>query len=209
MLTNIGIIDYGMGNLHSVSQAFKRLNTSFSIVKQPSDLNKCTALVLPGVGSFDPAMSNLNETKLIPNIQNWAKEGKPFLGICLGLQLLFDTSEEGKCEGLGIIKGKVKKLPIKPSQRIPHMGWGNLIEERSCPLFNKSKKQNWVYFVHSYSAEVANKKELSATVPYEDFKITAIVWKDNIGACQFHPEKSGKAGERMLSNWLDWMANNN
>ncbi len=201
----IGLIDYGMGNLYSVNQAFNRLNKLVIPITNPSHLDKCNALVLPGVGSFDPAMENLTKTKLIPHIKHWADEGKPFLGICLGLQLLFESSEEGKHKGLGMIKGRVKRLPNNQKERIPHMGWSELKKVKNCPLLEIKTKQNWMYFVHSYSAIVEDKQNLSATVSFGDLDITAIVWKDNIGACQFHPEKSGKEGERMLSNWLKWL----
>ena len=205
MTLNIGLIDYGMGNIYSVKKAFQRINQSIILVKLPDDLNNCDALILPGVGSFDPAIENLKNTKLIPYIKNWAAEGKHLLGICLGLQLLFEYSEEGSKEGLGLIKGNVKKLPKYKKERIPHMGWAKLKKEEGCPLIESSADENWMYFVHSYSAIVSNKKNLAASANYGDLNISAIVWEDNIGACQFHPEKSGKAGQKILSNWINWI----
>ena len=202
---NIGLIDYGMGNLYSVKQVFKRLEQNIINIKNPHDLIDCDALVLPGVGSFDPAIENLNNTKLIPHIKEWVNKGKPFLGICLGLQLLFESSEEGSKKGLGIIKGKVKKLPADQNERIPHMGWSKLSKNKDCPLLKKTTEQSWMYFVHSYSAIVLNKEDLAASVAFGSFNITAIVWKDNIAACQFHPEKSGEEGQEMLCNWLEWV----
>ena len=205
MIFNIGLIDYGMGNLHSVKQAFKRLNQNIITVKKPSDLEACSALVLPGVGSFDPAMLNLTNTGLIPHIKAWAEQGKPLIGICLGLQLLFESSEEGSEKGLGIFKGQVKQLPKKQNERIPHMGWSKLTNVKSCPLLKKTDPNYWVYFVHSYSAVTSKESDVSASVIFGDLEVTAIVWKDSIGACQFHPEKSGKSGQRMLFNWIEWI----
>tara|TARA_Y100001968_G_scaffold239748_1_gene223249 strand:- start:816 stop:1409 length:594 start_codon:yes stop_codon:yes gene_type:complete len=194
-----------MGNLHSVNQAFKRLNQSIIHVKKPSDINGCKALILPGVGAFDPAIKNLQETKLIPHINEWVKNGNPLLGICLGLQLLFESSDEGKSKGLCLLKGNIKHLPKDQSERIPHMGWSLLQEEENCPLLGKGEPPSWMYFVHSYFAVPSEKTNLSASVKFGERKVTAIVWKDNFGACQFHPEKSGKAGERLLMNWIEWL----
>ena len=205
MIDNIGLIDYGMGNLHSVSQAFKRLNQSINQIKEPSDLNSCKALILPGVGAFDPAMQNLEKTKLIPHIKEWVRKGKPLLGICLGLQLLFESSDEGTSKGLSLLKGNVKHLPNDKTERIPHMGWSLLKEEENCPLLRKDQAKSWMYFVHSFHAIPSEKIDLAATVKYGKSMVTAIVWKDNFGACQFHPEKSGKAGERLLLNWIKWL----
>ena len=208
MIFDIGLIDYGMGNLHSVEQAFNRLNQAITIVKKPSDISKCKALILPGVGSFDPAMRNLIDTGLIPHIKAWVEEGKPLLGICLGLQLLFESSDEGSEKGLGILKGQVKKLPKEQNERIPHMGWSKLISLKECPLLKTTDPPHWMYFVHSYAASTSNKNELAASVAFGDLQITAMVWKDNLGACQFHPEKSGKAGQKMLFNWIEWIKKN-
>ena len=208
MILSVGLIDYGMGNLHSVKQAFKRLNQSIKIVKDPNDLNNCNALILPGVGSFDPAMENLADTGLIPYIKQWVEEDKPLLGICLGLQLLFESSDEGSKKGLGLLKGHVKVLPQNQKQRIPHMGWSELKQTKDCPLFKDSEAPYWMYFVHSYAAITSNQNDLAASVPFGDLNITAIVWSKRLGACQFHPEKSGKSGQKMLVNWLEWIKRN-
>ena len=204
---NIGLIDYGMGNLHSVEQSFKRLDISLTRFKSPEKMHKFDALILPGVGSFDPAIKNLEKTTLVPYLLDWVKSEKPLLGICLGLQLLFDYSEEGTNKGLGLFKGKVKKIPHFKDEKIPHMGWGKLKSERNCPLIADENKHQWVYFVHSYSAIVSEEKDLAASVPYGNTKLTAIVWKNNVGACQFHPEKSGKTGHLILSQWVKWLKN--
>ena len=205
MIHKLGLIDYGMGNLHSVENAFKRIGTQIYIVKRPLDLNNCTALILPGVGAFDPAMQHLERTKLIPYIQDWIINEKPLLGICLGLQLLFESSEEGKSKGLGVIKGHVKKLPKTPNELIPHMGWSLLQGKRSCPLIDKKTNNNWMYFVHSFYAVPDNEKDLAATTIYGEQEVSSIIWKGRLGACQFHPEKSSQAGQRMLLRWLNWL----
>ncbi len=205
MKVNIGLIDYGMGNLHSVEQSFKRLNQAISIVREPKNLNNCQALILPGVGAFDPAMENLQKTNLIPELKQWALDKRPLLGICLGLQLMFESSDEGKKEGLGIIKGKIKHLPIKKEEHIPNIGWALLRRKTKCPLFNETTNPQWMYFVHSYSAVPADERNIAATIDFGGKDVTAIVWKERLAACQFHPEKSGKSGERLLFNWLSWL----
>ncbi len=207
--SKIGLIDYGMGNLHSVQKAFERLKQAVKIINLPSDINDVGALVLPGVGSFDPAMQELKKTNFIPFIKSWVNEGKPLLGICLGLQLFFESSEEGNEPGLGLLKGHVRKLPIEQSERIPHMGWAPLKEVKGCPLLENSQKTNWVYFVHSYSAIPSEKEDLAATASFGESSVTAIVWQGNIGACQFHPEKSSKTGHDILQRWVNWLKTTN
>ncbi len=205
MTLNIGRIDYGMGNLHSVDQSFSRLKQPLKFVKKPEDLKDCQALILPGVGSFDPAMENLAKTNLIPELKNWVKDKRPLLGICLGLQLLFESSDEGKREGLGFLKGKIKHLPKNKQELIPHIGWALLNQHKGCPLFKENPNNQWMYFVHSYAAIPSNPKEVASSVNFGDEKITAVVWKERLSACQFHPEKSGKSGAKLLANWLDWV----
>ncbi len=207
MTSRLGLIDYGMGNLHSVQIAFRSLDKSLQIVRDPSDLINCDALVLPGVGSFDPAMDHLHQTKLVPYLISWANEDKPLLGICLGLQLLFESSDEGDMKGLGLLKGHVHKLPSNQGERIPHMGWAPLITKKTCPLTGESENEDWMYFVHSYSALLKENDELAATAKFGQMSVTAMVWKGRLGACQFHPEKSAKAGQKMLLRWLQWLEN--
>ncbi|KGG13984.1 Imidazole glycerol phosphate synthase amidotransferase subunit [Prochlorococcus sp. SS52] len=194
-----------MGNLHSVEQSFKRLNQSLKIISGPNDLSNCDALILPGVGSFDPAMKNLQQTNLIPELKKWVLNNKPLLGICLGLQLLFESSDEGKSKGLGLLKGTIKHLPKSEKQLIPHMGWAELNQDKECPLFKSNSSPQWMYFVHSYSAIPSDKNDIASSVNFGDEKITAVVWKKKLAACQFHPEKSGRSGELLLSNWLAWL----
>ena len=204
-MTKIGLIDYGMGNIFSVQQAFKRVNQPLDIVCDHKTLKLCDALILPGVGSFDPAMTNLNNTDLIPSIIDWVNNGKPLLGICLGLQLLFESSEEGNLKGIGVIKGKIRKLPKERNERIPHIGWSPIYKTNECPILENYPDSNWMYFVHSYSAFPLEQKNIAATTKFGRAAISAIVWHKNTGACQFHPEKSGLAGQKLIFNWINWL----
>ena len=201
-MSKIGLIDYGMGNIHSVKKAIETLQEEVLLIKNKNQINQCKALVIPGQGSFDPAIENLNKTDLIFNIKDWIERGNHFLGICLGLQILFENSEEGFSEGLGLIKGKIKKIPYIEKQKIPHIGWCNLIQQKESKLIKSNLANNWVYFDHSYYASPTNEKIISANVEYGSIHLTAIIEKDNLVACQFHPEKSGKTGESILLKWL-------
>ncbi len=194
-----------MGNLHSVSQAFQRLKKPLLTVKSPNDLDKCTALILPGVGAFDPAMKNLRMTGLIPFLKDWSANDRPLLGICLGLQLLFDSSDEGMESGLGLLNGHVQRLPPDQNERIPHMGWSMLKQEKECPLLDVNDSTNWMYFVHSFAAKPSNPEVIAATTKFGNSSVTAMVWKGRLGACQFHPEKSSIAGQNLLLRWLQWL----
>jgi glutamine amidotransferase len=204
-MSRIGLIDYGMGNLHSVERAFERLGTSVVTVQNSGAMATCDALVLPGVGAFDPAMERLNASGLAPAIRNWCQAGKPLLGICLGLQLLFEGSDEGVLPGLGLIKGRVGALPRKPGHPIPHMGWEPLLPAEPSPLLPAGTSESWVYFVHSYAASPSDLCCNTALVNFAEQTVTAAVWQGAIGACQFHPEKSGPAGEAILRRWLAWL----
>ena len=201
----LGLIDYGMGNLHSVRKAFERFGYSIVDIHQPEDLETLDALVLPGVGSFDPAMDNLMATGLIPDLKDWVKNGRPLLGICLGLQLLFENSEEGERDGLGLLPGRIEKLPAQHGERLPHMGWAPLKVVHNSPLLHHDDPEAWVYFVHSYAAHPSDSETLAATTSYGNVDITAMVWRGNVGACQFHPEKSSDAGALLLKRWLNWL----
>ena len=192
-----------MGNIHSVTKSLESLGEEILLIKNFSESNDCKAIILPGVGAFDPAMINLTNTDLINDLKNWINSGKSFLGICLGLQLLFESSDEGKVNGLGILKGKIKKIPNIINQRIPHMGWCQLIPTKTNTLLGLDELNNWVYFVHSYHAIPDEFNIIAAQVNYGSEKLTAIIENDNILACQFHPEKSGKNGEKLLKRWLN------
>ncbi len=204
-MAKIGLIDYGMGNLFSVQQAFKRINQPLSIICDIKTLKTCDALILPGVGSFDPAMNNLRNTDLIPSIVDWVNNGKPLLGICLGLQLLFESSEEGSLKGLGVIKGKIRKLPEGTDERIPHIGWSPIHKTNECPILENYPDSNWMYFVHSYSACPLEEENTVAITKFGETDVSSIVWYKNTGACQFHPEKSGLAGQKLILNWINWL----
>ena len=191
-----------MGNIHSVTKSLESLGEEIILIKNFNESNNCKALILPGVGAFDPAMINLIKTDLITDLKNWIKRGNSFLGICLGLQLLFESSDEGKVQGLGIYKGKIKKIPEVVNQRIPHMGWCQLLPTKSNTLLGLGELNNWVYFVHSYHAIPDDNNIIAAQVDYGSEKLTAIIENDNLIACQFHPEKSGQTGEKLLRRWL-------
>lgn len=205
-MSRIGLIDYGMGNLHSVQRTFARLGAELVSVHGPVDLEACDALVLPGVGAFDPAMERLRSAGLEQALQRSCASGRPLLGICLGLQLLFEASEEGRTDGLGVLAGRVRSLPRVAGHPLPHMGWAPLIPATASPLLPAITPEAWVYFVHSFAAEPAEAAASTALVDYAGTPVTAAVWQGTIAACQFHPEKSGPVGEAMLRRWLDWVA---
>jgi len=205
-MSRLGLIDYGMGNLHSVQRAFERLGATVQTVQCGAEMEGCKALVLPGVGAFDPAMERLRQGGLAEAITTWCYAGRPLLGICLGLQLLFEASDEGEAEGLGLLKGRVRALPRRPGHPIPHMGWEPLVPANPSPLLPAGSPESWVYFVHSYAAEPSDPACSTALVRFADTAVTAAVWQGAIGACQFHPEKSGPHGEAILRRWLAWLA---
>ena len=205
-MSRLGLIDYGMGNLHSVQRGFERLGASVQPVHGAEEMEGCTALVLPGVGAFDPAMERLRQGGLAEAITTWCTAGRPLLGICLGLQLLFEASDEGEAAGLGLLKGRVRALPRRPGHPIPHMGWEPLVPANPSPLLPAGSPESWVYFVHSYAAEPSDPACNTAMVRFADTAVSAAVWQGAIGACQFHPEKSGPHGEAILRRWLAWLA---
>ncbi len=204
-MSRLGLIDYGMGNLHSVQRAFERLGATVQPVHSAAEIEGCAALVLPGVGAFDPAMERLRGTDLVPALHGSCAAGRPLLGICLGLQLLFEGSEEGTAEGLGLLAGQVRALPPQPGHPIPHMGWAPLQGGTPSPLLPDGSPESWVYFVHSYAAEPSDPACTTAWVDWAGTPVTAAVWQGSVAACQFHPEKSGPVGEAMLRRWLQWV----
>jgi glutamine amidotransferase len=204
-MTRIGLIDYGMGNLHSVQRAFERLGAELQIVRNAEELGTCQALVLPGVGAFDPAMERLDTAGLTPALQQWCSDGHPLLGICLGLQLLFESSDEGSRAGLGVLAGHVSALPRSPGHPIPHMGWEPLLPATPSPLLPADSASAWMYFVHSYAAVPRDPACVTARVAFGSSSVTAAVWQGSVGACQFHPEKSSLAGTALLQRWLQWL----
>lgn len=204
-MSPIGLIDYGMGNLHSVQRGFERLGTAVRAVHTAADMVDCDALVLPGVGAFDPAMERLAATGLDRALQDSCRAGRPLLGICLGLQLLFEGSQEGVATGLSLLPGRVRALPPREGHPIPHMGWAPLLPATPSPLLPADAPESWVYFVHSYAADPTDPTCTTAWVDWAGQPVTAAVWRGTIAACQFHPEKSGPVGEGMLRRWLHWV----
>lgn len=199
----IGIIDYDAGNIRSVEKALSYLGEKTVVSRNPETLKNADKVILPGVGSFGQAMENLHRYELVPVIQDMIKEGKPFLGICLGLQLLFESSEESPgVEGLGILKGKILKIPSSSGLKIPHMGWNSLQLQNNGRLYRNIPQDTYVYFVHSYYLQAREPEIVKAVTEYST-EIHASVEKDNVFACQFHPEKSGKYGLEILKNFAE------
>ncbi len=201
-MSKIGLIDYGMGNIHSVKKAIENLEEEVLLIKSKLQISSCKALIIPGQGAFDPAIENLHKTGLVDEIKKWIISGKSFMGICLGLQILFEESEEGDNKGIGIIKGKIKKIPTIKNQRIPHIGWCNLVPLKDGKLLRQEERNKWVYFDHSYFAEPNDKNFIASNVAYGPINLTAIIENENLIACQFHPEKSGNVGQSLLYRWL-------
>jgi len=195
----IAIIDYGMGNLRSVAKGFEKMGFKAEVTSDAQVLEKASGVVLPGVGAFSDAMNNLRARGLVDAIHNVIAAGKPFLGICLGLQLLFESSEEwGTTRGLAVFPGLVRRLP--PGLKIPHMGWNTLSYKKSCPLFQGIPEHAAFYFVHSYYVEPADPELTVVTTEY-GMEFTSVAAKDNVCGIQFHPEKSSALGLRILDNF--------
>ncbi|MCM3786389.1 imidazole glycerol phosphate synthase subunit HisH [Neobacillus mesonae] len=198
----IAIVDYGMGNLHSVSKAIERIGYSALVTGDKEEILGAAGVILPGVGAFGDAMQHLREAKLDTVVQEVSKSGKPLLGICLGMQLLFSQSEEhGKHEGLGILPGSVVKFEEREGYKVPHMGWNQLeFKQKESPLF-EGLEEGHVYFVHSYHALPEVESDLLAVTEY-GYPVTAIVGRGSVYGMQFHPEKSGELGMQLLNNFL-------
>lgn len=219
----IVIVDYGMGNLRSVQKALEKMGFAALISDKPEDVTGASGLILPGVGAFGAAMVNLEKRGLVQPIKDYLKSGRPFLGICLGLQVLFESSEETfdpslgqdnvptdtraaysqtEIPGLGILAGQVKKFafPLRPDLQVPHMGWNSIDKKKDLPLLEGVPADTKFYFVHSYYVEPADPAVIGATTNY-GLDFVSVVRKDNIFASQFHPEKSGPAGLQILANF--------
>ena len=198
----ISIIDYDAGNIKSVEKAIQFLGKSCVITKDKDQILSSDKVILPGVGSFGDAMKRLKEYGLDKTIYDAIDKGIPFLGICLGLQLLYESSDESpNMTGLGILKGKILRIPDSPGLKIPHMGWNSLNVKANKTLFKGIETDPYVYFVHSYYLKADNEDEVAATTDYS-VRIDAGVEKDNIYACQFHPEKSSSVGLKILDNFI-------
>lgn len=199
----IAIIDYDAGNIRSVEKALLSLGKEVKITSDAEEIFAAKQVILPGVGAFGDAMEHLKQRKLTEVIRQVIEKGTPFLGICLGLQLLFERSDEAPgVEGLGILPGEILKLPPKEGFKIPHMGWNSLHLEHEGRLFQGIPEQSYVYFVHSYYLKAREEEIVKASAEYSAH-IHASVEKDNLFACQFHPEKSGDVGLKILRNFVE------
>jgi len=201
-MSKIGIIDYGMGNLGSVSNACKFLELDAEILTAPGQLDSCRAMILPGVGGFGDCMAHLVEHNFVGAIRDWIDSGKPFMGICLGLQALFQGSEESPgVEGLGVLEGSVKRFEIAPELKVPQIGWNAVKQAQpDCPLFGGIDDSAYFYFVHSFYVAPADASIVAGQTNY-GLEYCSAVWKDNVFAAQFHPEKSQAVGLQMLRNF--------
>jgi len=197
----ISIVDYGMGNLRSVEKAFARLGHSARIISRPEEVSATDRLVLPGVGAMKDSMAALRTNDLVEPIKDFIQTGKPFFGICLGLQMLFDVSyEDGEHPGLGVFPGSVKKFEVSRPLKVPHMGWNSLCWKRRPPLAKQAEDGQYAYFVHSFYVAPDNPSIVAAETDYGG-PFASVCWKDNVIATQFHPEKSQKLGLALLDGF--------
>jgi len=195
----IALIDYGMGNLGSVDKALQRVGCQVRITNDAEVIQQADGVVLPGVGAFDDCMEHLQSCALVAPIKDAIEQGKPFLGICLGLQVLFEGSEEGsKLPGLGVLKGRVVRF--RHNLKIPQIGWNQISIQRHAPHLGGIADGSWVYFVHSYYVEPEDEGIIATTTEY-GCQFVSSVWRDNLFACQFHPEKSQDVGIKILENF--------
>jgi imidazole glycerol-phosphate synthase subunit HisH len=209
-MTRIALIDYGSGNLHSARKGLLQAGSRFPgnvlevvVTRDAEEIARADGLVLPGVGAFDPSIKKFREYGLEAPVHRAIDAGKPFLGICVGLQMLFEGSDEGVEPGLGILAGRVNRFVAEPGLTIPHMGWNQLdLKPKDCPIWCEVPDKPWVYFVHSYFAVPRDPEVIAATSTHGSQTFTAAVWKDNVMATQFHPEKSSNLGLSLLANFL-------
>lgn len=197
----IAIIDYGMGNLRSVQKAFEFIGAKAEITENAEEILSSSGILLPGVGAFPNAMENIKRSGFDKVLKEAVKNGTPLMGICLGMQLLFEESDEIRVtEGLGFLKGKIKKFEV--DLKIPHMGWNDLIIDKSCEVLKDVEEGSYVYFVHSFYAQIEEEGVLNAHSFY-GIDTPAVVSKENVFGLQFHPEKSGEPGMQMLKNFWE------
>jgi glutamine amidotransferase len=202
-MPTIAVIDYDMGNLHSVCKALEKVGGTPQVTDVAADIMVADAVLLPGVGAFDPAMQHLRSRQLAVPIRAAIEAGKPFLGICLGLQILFEGSAEGEAAGLGIFPGRVERFRSEPGLTIPHMGWNHLdLTQPQCPLW-QDLPSAWMYFVHSYHVVPTDRALNAATITHGTQTVTAAIAQDNVMAVQFHPEKSSASGLKVLANFVE------
>ena len=199
----IAIVDYQMGNLRSVQKGFEKVGFEAEIVSDPERLLKADKVVLPGVGAFRDAIGELRRRELVEPLREIIRSGKPFLGICLGLQLLFDVSfEDGEYEGLKILPGKVVRFQLPETFKVPHMGWNQVQVRRRAPILQDLADGTYFYFVHSYYVVPAQPEVIALEADYGS-PFCAMVWRDNLFATQFHPEKSQAAGLKLLQHFAE------
>ncbi len=203
----ITIIDYEMGNLRSVAKAFETLGFSACVSDNPADLRTADKIVLPGVGAFRDCIQNLQNGGFVEPLLEHIAAGRPLLGICVGMQMLFDESEEfGLHRGLGLVPGRVTRFPAGMHEagerlKVPHMGWNSIRIRRTAPVFEGIADHSYVYFVHSYYCQADHPADVAASCIYGDVEFCAAVWRDNLMATQFHPEKSQAIGLRIFENF--------
>ena len=203
---NIAILDYGMGNLRSVQKGFEKVGHQAVVTSDPAVVAAAAKVVLPGVGAFEDAMHELRARGLIEPVRAAIDSGKPFLGICLGLQLLFDVGyENGRHEGLGILRGEVVRFEIPDDYSVPHMGWNQLAIRRRPPLLEGLDEGTYVYFVHSYYVVPQDSTVVATETDYGG-PFCSMIWRDNLFATQFHPEKSQAKGLQILKNFAELQA---
>jgi glutamine amidotransferase len=199
----IAIVDYGMGNLRSVEKGFKKVDVDAVVTADPKTIDNAAAVVLPGVGAFRDCIRNLTDLSLTESIVRSIEKGKPYLGICLGLQVLFSESEEfGTCRGLDIFRGRVVRFQIR--EKVPHMGWNTIQIVKKPPIFSEVPDNSYFYFVHSFYVVPDDTGITAATTDY-GVTFTSMIWKDNVFATQFHPEKSQELGLRILKGFGDFV----
>lgn len=199
----IAIIDYDAGNIKSVEKALLYLGEAAKITRDREEILKADKVILPGVGNFGDAMANLHKYNLVSVIHEVVEKKTPFLGICVGLQLLFERSDESDgVPGLGILPGEILRIPEKAGLKIPQIGWNNIKIDKTCPLFKDLPENPYVYFVHSYYLKAKEDSIVKATTEYGTL-IHAAVQKENVFACQFHPEKSSEVGLKILKNFVE------
>jgi glutamine amidotransferase len=202
MTPKIVIIDYGMGNLRNVQKAFEKIGFEAKLTRSQREIGSASAIVLPGVGAFKDCMENLEKYGLIEPLLGSIESGKPYLGICLGLQILFSESEEfGSHKGLDLIRGKVVKFKPDPEHKVPHMGWNTIEKEKEAPMLRGLENGDFFYFVHSYYVIPEEAEWISTFTTYGKPFVSSI-WKENLFATQFHPEKSQQKGLRILENFV-------
>ncbi len=202
MAPKIVIIDYGMGNLRNVQKAFEKIGFEARLTRNKNEIRKASALVLPGVGAFKDCMENLEKYGLIEILLRSIEKGIPYLGICLGLQVLFSESEEfGSHKGLGLIKGRVVRFVPDPEHKVPHMGWNTIEKVKEAPLLQGVESGEFFYFVHSYYV-VPDKADCISSLTTFGRPFVSSIWNENLFATQFHPEKSQQKGLRVLENFV-------